>query len=229
MGVVYLGIPFKLQRGNEHMNTPLGMVLVVISGLCWSAVYVDSIRTGFKQKTYCMPLFALGLNIAWEGIYSYYELFGRGGASLQGYANAVWVLLDVVLVVTYFLYSKNDCKSALERKWQIPFGILALLLCIAIQVLFIYEFGDKQAEIYSACLQNIVMSASYLYLLNRRQSSKGQTMLIAICKCVGTLAPTLIGVIEGNAFIVVTGVLCFLLDVLYIWFLLGVRRTEARR
>lgn len=25
-------------------------ILVVISGICWSAVYVDSIRIGFKQK-----------------------------------------------------------------------------------------------------------------------------------------------------------------------------------
>ncbi len=33
--------------------------LIVISGICWSIVYVDSIRIGFKQKTYAMPLFAL--------------------------------------------------------------------------------------------------------------------------------------------------------------------------
>lgn len=32
------------------MNTSLGMLLVIISGVCWSAVYVDSIRTGIKQK-----------------------------------------------------------------------------------------------------------------------------------------------------------------------------------
>ena len=45
-------------------------ILIITSGICWSSVYIDSIRTGFKQKTYCMPLFALGLNIAWEGIYA---------------------------------------------------------------------------------------------------------------------------------------------------------------
>lgn len=205
------------------MNTPLGMVLVVISGLCWSAVYVDSIRTGFKQKTYCMPLFALGLNIAWEGIYAYYEVLGRGSVSLQGIANAVWFFLDIVIVITYFKFSKNDCKTESERRWQIPFGILALVICVVIQLLFICEFGDKQAEIYSAYLQNIAMSVAYLYMLNRRQSDKGQTMLIAVCKCVGTLAPTLIGVIESNAFIVVTGIVCFILDVLYIVFLHEIR------
>lgn len=208
------------------MNTPLGMLLVIISGICWSAVYVDSIRTGFKQKTYCMPLFALGLNIAWEGIYAYYEVLGRGTVSLQGVANAVWFFLDIAIVVTYFKFSKNDCKTDMERKWQIPFGILVLVICVVIQLLFIYEFGDGQAEIYSAYLQNIVMSVAYLYMLNRRQSDKGQTMLIAVCKCVGTLAPTLIGVIESNIFIVVTGIVCFVLDVLYILFL---QKTKAQK
>ncbi len=116
----------------------------------------------------------------------------------------------------------------MERKWQIPFGILTLLICIGIQVLFIYEFGDKQAEIYSAYLQNIAMSVAYLYMLNRRQSSKGQTKLIAVCKWVGTLAPTLIGVIEANVFIVATGIVCFILDGIYFFCLSYVMKKEQK-
>lgn len=57
-------------------------------------------------------------------------------------------------------------------------------------------------------------------------------MLIAICKCAGTLAPTLIGVIEQNMFIVATGVGCFVLDVLYISFSIRcecLRRDAATR
>ncbi len=208
------------------MNTPLGMILVVISGLCWSTVYIDSIRTGFRQKTYCMPIFALGLNIAWEGIYAYYEVLGRGSVSVQGIANSAWFFLDIVLLYTYFKFSRNDCETEMEKKWQIPFGILVLLISITIQFLFIYEFGDQQAEIYSAYLQNIAMSAAYLYLLNRRRSSKGQTKTIAMCKWIGTLAPTLIGVIESNVFIVVTGIICFILDGLYFYFLSYVQKKE---
>ncbi len=92
--------------------------------------------------------------------------------------------------------------------------------------MFIFEFGDQQAEIYSAYLQNIAMSAAYLYMLNRRRSSLGQTKLIALCKWVGTLAPTLIGVIEKNVFIVVTGIVCFILDGLYFYFLTYVMKKE---
>ncbi len=210
------------------MDTTLGKILVVISGLCWSLVYVDSIRTGFKQRTYCMPLFALGLNIAWEGIYAYYEVLGRGSVSVQGIANATWFLLDIALLATYFLFGKEECQSDFERRWHVPFGIVALACSLVLQVLFIFEFGDKNAEIYSAYLQNVAMSIAYLYMLRNRRSSRGQTRLIAICKWVGTLAPTLIGVIEANSFIVVTGIIFFVLDGLYLYFLTHVMRQEAK-
>ena len=75
-------------------------ILIIISGICWSVVYVDSIRTGFNQQTYCMPLFALGLNIAWEGIYAYTDLFIRQDIGAQALANTAWFLLDIFIAVT---------------------------------------------------------------------------------------------------------------------------------
>ncbi|MFR3859367.1 MAG: hypothetical protein ACLTYL_09090 [Faecalibacterium sp.] len=116
-------------------------------------------------------------------------------------------------VVTHFKYNKNDYATELEKKCQVSFGTLALVICVGLQVLFIVEFGDHKAEIYSAYLQNIAMSIAYLYLLNRRRSSKGQTRLIAICKWIGTLTPTLIGVIERNH-LLCAGRTVFLLPVL---------------
>lgn len=70
------------------------------------------------------------------------------------------------------------------------------------------------------------MSVAYLYMLNRRKSSKGQTMLIAVCKCIGTLTPTIYGTMEGNTFILVTGVICFLFDLVYIYCLRHVMQQE---
>ncbi len=199
---------------------------IVISGICWSAVYADSIRTGFKQKTYCMPLFALGLNIAWEGIYAYTDLFIRGEIGAQAIANAAWFLLDIFIVVTWFKYGKSEMEGELGKKWFIPWSVLVLVCCFALQILFMVEFGDIEGEKYSAFLQNIAMSIAYLYMLNRRKSSKGQTMTIAICKCVGTLTPTIYGALEGNLFILVTGVICFIFDVIYIYFLHQVQEKE---
>ena len=201
-------------------------ILIIISGICWSVVYVDSIRTGFKQKTYCMPLFALGLNIAWEGIYASMDLFVRQEIGAQAIANTAWFLLDIFIVITFIKYGREEMEGELGKKWFVPWTVLVLAVCVVLQLLFIYEFGDVEGEKYSAYIQNIVMSVAYLYMLNRRKSSKGQTMLIAVCKCVGTLTPTIYGTLEGNMFILVTGIICFVFDLMYIYFLHYVKGKE---
>ena len=96
-------------------------LLIVMSGICWSVVYVDSIHTGLKQKTYCMPLFALGLNIAWEGIYAYTDLFIRGSINAQAIANTVWFLLDIFILVTWFKFGQEEMEGELGRKLFIFF------------------------------------------------------------------------------------------------------------
>ena len=205
-------------------------ILVIISGVCWSCVYADSIRTGFKQKTYCMPLFALGLNIAWEGIYSFSYFFIRKEICAQAFANAAWFILDIFLVVTFLKYGKaEEAKNELHKKFFIPYTILAIACCFVLQFLFIYEFGLVEGEKYSAFLQNIIMSICYLYMLDSRKSSRGQTMLIAWCKCIGTLTPTIIGAMENNLFIVVTGIICFIFDAMYIYFLNYVKKKERTK
>ena len=208
------------------MKATIINILIIISGICWSAVYADSIRTGFKQKTYCMPLFALGLNIAWEGIYAYMDLFVRHNIGAQAIANTAWFLLDIFIVISFFKYGRDEMTSDVGKKFFVPWTALVLAACFVLQILFISEFGDVEGEKYSAYLQNIAMSISYLYMLNSRKSSKGQTMLIAVCKCIGTLTPTIFGTIEGNMFILVTGIICFVFDIIYICALHHVKRVE---
>ena len=108
----------------------------------------------------------------------------------------------------------------------IPWTVIVMISCIALQVLFVTEFGMEEGEKYSAYIQNVAMSIAYLYMLNRSSSSKGQTMTIAICKCIGTLTPTIYVTLEGNIFILTTGIICFILDLLYIYFLHIVQKRE---
>ena len=201
-------------------------LLIGISGVCWSVVYIDSIRIGFRQKTYCMPLFALGLNIAWEAIYSFTDIFLRQEIGAQAIANTCWFLLDILIIVTWFKYGKSEFETPLAKKWFVPWTLLVLTACFILQILFIMEFGDVEGEKYSAYLQNIAMSISYLYMLNRRKSTKGQSLTIGICKCIGTLTPTIYGTMEGNYFIFTTGIICFVFDLLYIYFFYQVKKSE---
>ena len=153
-------------------------LLIVASGICWSVVYVDSIRIGFKQKTYAMPLFALGLNIVWEGLYAFTDLFLRRSIGAQAIANAAWFVLDCVIVYTYFKFGREECRTEAERKFFVPWSVLAFAICLVLQLLFYFWFGNVEGEKYAAYLQNVAMSALYLSMLRDRGSDKGQTMTI---------------------------------------------------
>ena len=201
-------------------------LLIVTSGICWSIVYIESIRIGFQQKTYAMPLFALGLNIVWEGLYAFTDLFIRRSIGAQAIANACWFVLDCVIVYTYFRFGKAECRTETERKFFVPWSLLAFASCLVLQLLFYYWFGSVEGEKYAAYLQNIAMSLLYLSMLKERKSDKGQSMTIAVCKCIGTLTPTIFGTIEGNWFITVTGVICFVYDVIYIVALKKVKEAQ---
>ena len=73
------------------------------------------------------------------------------------------------------------------------------------------------------------MSALYLSMLRECGIDKGQTIAIAVCKCIGTRTPTICGTPEGNRFIPVTDGIYFVWDVIYIVELKKVGKREKAR
>jgi hypothetical protein len=202
-----------------------GLILTLLSGICWTIVYIDSIRLGFKQKTYAIPLWALTLNIAWELLQSILGL-KLIATSIQEIVNIVWFLLDVVILFTYFRFGARHFPKNLPANWFYPYGLLALAVSFILQFAFIQEFGLIKGASYSAFLQNLLMSLLFIAMLLERGSAEGQSLLIAIAKWLGTLAPTILFGLLGAAnfpqpfwFILITGLFCSLFDLLYIFLL----------
>jgi hypothetical protein len=188
--------------------------LVVLSGLAWTIVYIECIRVGLRGRTYAMPLAALGLNIAWESTYAVHGLAGAAGA--QPVINLVWALIDLVIVYTFFRFGRAEFPT-LSRPQFVAGGILVFASSYAVQWLFIGQFGWTDAAKYSAFLQNLLMSGLFIAMLAARRGTRGQSMLIAVAKWIGTLAPTIaIGVYEHSPFILGIGSLCSVFDLAYI-------------
>lgn len=195
------------------------LFLTLLSGICWSIVYIELIRQGFKDKTYAMPLFALGLNFAWEVIYfSNGFLFGAMG-EVQTWVNLVWAVLDIVIIYTFFKYGREYFPKK-AKKYFVPFSILVFATCFVLQLAFYlhFEHVPTGAASYSAFTQNAAMSIMFLTMLFIRGNTRGQTKLMAVAKWIGTLAPTILfGVItQFNIFIVLMGVVCSVFDIIYI-------------
>lgn len=202
--------------------------LVLLSGICWSIVYIELIRKGFKDKTYGMPLFALGLNFAWELIYSVDGLLFNTFSTEQSVVNLIWAALDVVIVFTYFKYGKQYFHEKAKR-YFVPFSILAFIACFAMQFAFYFHFEGVAASQYSAFAQNAAMSVLFLTMLFRRGNTRGLTVLMAVAKCLGTLAPTILGgVIESfNIYILLMGATCFVFDLIFIVVLVQWKHQES--
>lgn len=209
--------------------------LTVLSGVGWIIVYEECIRLGFRQKTYAMPFFALGLNFSWELIYTLSDIFLEAHGPLvgmnlvQAVANAAWVCLDVLILSTYFRYGKKEWPQSIGKKFFLPWSVLGLICCFALQIVFIAEFGFVMAAQYSAFLQNLLMSVLFIAMYAKRGSMEGQSVLLAVAKWIGTLAPTiLMGVITYNAVVLVCGIFCSVFDLIYIVLLLK-EKSKARQ
>jgi len=204
------------------------LLLTLISGIAWTVVYIGLIRNGFKYKTYGMPLFALALNIAWEGIYTFNDIFVHPALdSVQTYVNLIWFALDVVIVITYFKYGKQFFPDK-AKQYFIGFSVLAFAASLAMQLAFYFSFAPIAAAQYSAFLQNAAMSILFLNMLFMRPNTKGQSVTVAVAKWLGTLAPTLLmGLVQQvNPYILVVGAICSVFDLIYIYFIIKLKRNE---
>lgn len=209
------------------------IILTVVSGICWTVVYIEGIRVGFKDRSYAIPFYALALNFAWELLHT---IFGfRAGVSLQTLINAVWFTFDVGILYTYFKYGRKYFPRDLPARWFTGWSILGLLTALCVEYAFIGEFGVAVGAGYSAFLQNLLMSVLFINMLVKRGSSEGQSLYIAVNKWIGTLAPTILfgivgdgGFPKGSFLILVLGIFCSIFDLTYIWMLFRMKPVFAR-
>ena len=206
-----------------------GTILVGISGIAWTVVYIELIRRGFKDKACGMPLFALTLNLAWEWIYGIDGLFvSKSFIPAQSVANIAWAVCDIFVLATWLKFGKQYMPER-AKKYFVPYTLLALGFGFAMQFAFYFNCETVElASIYSAFAQNAAMSVLFLAQLFRREDTKAQSMSIAVAKWLGTLTPTIYGQINGNTvagFILLTGIVCCVFDVIYI-VLLKIRQTK---
>ncbi|HEY6073668.1 MAG TPA: hypothetical protein VIV15_09810, partial [Anaerolineales bacterium] len=195
------------------MSSPLFTAFTLVSGISWSIVYIDVINRGFRDRTYGMPFFALAFNISWEFIYSFliYQ-----GFPLQRAVNILWFLLDLAILYTYFWYGPDEFPKAYAGLF-LPWSLAGILSASGILYFAGTEFADVRGGTYSAFAQNLMMSVLFIGMLARRDGVRGQSMYIAVFKCIGTLAPTiLVWITIGSPLVLALGIGCFFYDLIYI-------------
>ena len=222
------------------------LALIIISGLCWTIVYIEGIRIGLRDKSYAVPFYALALNFAWELLYTVLG-FRHQGVTVQNVFNAVWFTFDIGILYTYFKFGRKyfwsldgppataggSDRSGPGGADFIAWSVLGLITAFGVQYAFRREFGIGKAAGYSAFSQNLLMSVLFIAMLASRSSREGQSLTIAVNKWIGTLAPTILygavgeGSFPGGSFLILTlGIFCSVFDLIYIWLLARMKPAQ---
>ena len=194
-------------------------IILLAGGIFWILTYIFIISKGFKDKTYGMPLIALCANISWEFIFSF--IFPHTPPQL--FINYLWFGLDIIIVIQFLKYGKNEFSDLSSSKLYslFTFLIVSEFGIIIVSSITIGEFKG----VYSAFGQNLLMSILFIMMLFKRNSLRGQSIYIAIFKMFGTglssLHYYLYEPISQSSFILPSlFVSIFVFDIVYIYLII---------
>jgi hypothetical protein len=161
-------------------------LILLIGGMFWILTYIFIISKGYKDKTYGMPLFALCANISWEFIFS----FLLPHSPPQLYINYLWFGLDVIIVLQFFKYYKNEFSNTSSLEIYVVF-LFALASAFGIILTGGLYLGDI-VGVYAAFGQNLLMSVLFVLMFFKRGNTlRGQSIFIAVFKMLGTALTSL--------------------------------------
>ncbi|MEN0055073.1 MAG: hypothetical protein AAGC65_15470 [Mucilaginibacter sp.] len=171
-------------------------IAVSASGLAWTITYVALVYRGLKDKSYGMPLIPLALNFAWEFVFSI--IYPPLSDGISGtIVNGIWMTCDLGIIITYFLYSYPYFfrQYGISKKNWLICSALAFIIAFGIMLtggpffgqFKLYFNGDVyQGAIFIAYIQNLIISVCFILMIWERKTAEGQSLTIAIFKCLGT-------------------------------------------
>ncbi|MFE6780431.1 hypothetical protein [Streptomyces sp. NPDC057702] len=200
----------------------------------WIITYVLAVRVGLRDKTYCIPLVALAMNICWEFQFVFFrsaDHMSGGNSEVEGaevLIGVIWLIVDCGLLYTVLRFGPKEFPYLQPRVFYAGFVVVLGLAYAGIEILS-REFDDGDVVLTSFGM-NVAMSGLFLAMLAARKSSRGQSMGIAVWKCVGTTSTCIAWFFDTSEYpgpwLPFCTVACVLLDVAYITALSVVLRKE---
>jgi hypothetical protein len=148
-----------------------------VTGFFWTAVYVEIIRQGFRDRSHGMPIFAMGANISWEFYFSVVE---------KNYSLLPAFVLDIVIAAQCIAYAKHDLAGRRVARYAGWIVVLIMVVSYLGVMRFIEVFEDSRGW-YSGFGINAVMSLLFIAFLQIRRDLKGQSLRIGVFKFLGSL------------------------------------------
>jgi len=172
---------------------PPGIIVNIVgmlAGILWSLAYIGIIRKGHADQFCGMPLAALIANVTWEFIFSFiYKPPLDNWVDWFSYLMALaWFILDVYIVFLWFKYWSASWPSSVPGKYHYPLFVVGLGVAFGIIIGAVLDFGYPLGGVYASFAQNLMMSVLFMARLAWLNTTRGQSMFIALTKMFGTAA-----------------------------------------
>lgn len=201
----------------------------ILSILClsfWIVSYVLILRQARVDRRVGMPLVPLCINVSYEFIFG----FVYPDIPPMCHVNRLWFAVDLLLVAQYLRYGREEFTALLPRRWFVPSFVLTLVLAYVGVLAVTAEFNDYVGGNYSGWGDQLLLSASFIFMLTRRRSSAGQSMYIALSRVIGTicLIPVQHALMPNSPLMMYLYASFLILDAIYIVLLYRQCRVEGR-
>jgi hypothetical protein len=161
-----------------------GVVVTVTGDLLWLLAYILTIRVGFKDKAFGIPMLAICFNFSWEFIYVVLE---PSQNSLKYYLDLSWLLADSIIVYQLARYGKKLQPVPQMRKHFYAALVVTMAFCFLGQLAYHRQFlGVDPYGYQSAYNINLMMSILFIFLFFDRQDLRGLSYGAAWAKMLGT-------------------------------------------
>lgn len=155
-------------------------ICICVLGGSWVLVYAIIIQRGLRDRSYGIPLIALCGNISWEFEFAFvspYEPF-------QQIADIVWFCIDLAILWTVVRYGPREFPALSPRAF---YALLAVALAAAYSaVRLLTDALGEPASLYIGFGDTLMMSAMFIGMALARGCLRGQSLLLAYTKWIGT-------------------------------------------
>ncbi len=156
--------------------------------VCWIVAYFAIIRTSHRDRANGLPMVAVGLNVSWELLASFW--FPNPVALWHAF-DRIWLVVDVVIVAQLLRYGRPLQRiPEIRDHFYLVFAIIVGAGFIG-QYTFVADYPDRLGLVV-AFLINLVMSILFVFLyFDRRGDRRGISTAGAWFKMLGTLGTSI--------------------------------------
>lgn len=203
----------------NNLNLPQ-MILFIIGCTFWLITYIIYVRNIVKFKFIEIPVIVVALNIAWEFIWSFplgHLVSDYLGDALQwGYGS--WFFFDMFIFWGALKYGYKQFENPTFRKHSKLITIATMFFGLIFFYTFYLGGYDTAIGTISAYIDNILISALYIFLLVDHKDKSVFSYQVAWYKMLGTglISFSLAWHWSSNYFLIFLTAVVLLLDIAYI-------------